>query len=263
MNRDAPLGIMTAMPEEAEAVLQALDAAGDGVSIEHREHGRRTFHLAELHGRPVIVAVSRCGKVAAATTATEMIIRHDASALIFAGVAGGLAGDVHIGDIVVATDLMQHDLDPRPLWPRHVVPLLERGAFPVDVPLSDALAEAAASFLAHDLDPALETHGPGHRPAKAHRGRIVSGDQFIHEPGHAAAIRELVPDALCVEMEGAAAAQVAFEYGVPVAVIRAISDRADGDASEHFTASLGSFAAGYAAGVLKRAMPALDPAERR
>ena len=233
----APLGILTAMPDEARALLDAFEGEARRFT-----HGGRDYLAGSLWGTPAVVVVARCGKVAAATTATELVVRFGAGAVICTGVAGGLGEEVHIGDVVVADRLIQHDLDARPLWPRHVVPLLETGEFPCDAGMADALESAARRF---------ESAGRGGR---VHRGLIASGDQFIHGPKMGEGVREALPETLCVEMEGAAVAQVCHEYGVPFAVFRAISDRADSAAAADFGVSLGSFAAAHTAGILSLAL---------
>ncbi len=229
------LGILTAMPEEAAALLDAI-----GPDAERIEHGRRVYAVGTLWGRDAVVVVARCGKVAAATTATELIVRFGVGEIICTGVAGGLGEGVSIGDVVVADRLVQHDLDARPLWPRHIVPLLEEGFFGTDPEWTDRIERAARGFA-----------GKGER---VHRGLIASGDQFIHGPAMGRAVLEALPGALCVEMEGAAVGQVCREYGVRCAVFRAISDRADADAPADFGRSLGSFAASHTHGILSRAL---------
>lgn len=231
------LGVLTAMPEEASALLDSL-APG----VERLEQGRRLYAVGELWGTPAVVVVARCGKVAAATTATELIVRFGVESIICTGVAGGLGPGVAIGDVVVADRLVQHDLDPRPLWPRHVVPLLEKSWFETDPEWTGRLADAARAF---------EAAGEG---GTVHRGLIASGDQFIHGHTMGDAVREALPETLCVEMEGAAVAQVCHEYGVRCAVFRAISDRADADAPADFGKSLGAFAATHTRGILSRAL---------
>ena len=235
--RKPRLGVLTAMPDEARALLDEL-----GPTARRIEHGRRVYSTGVLWGTPAVIVVARCGKVAAATTATELIVRFGVEAMICTGVAGGLGPGVDIGDVVVADRLVQHDLDPRPLWPRHVVPLLETGFFETDPVWSDRLAHAARRY---------EADGEGGR---VHRGLIASGDQFIHGPVMGDALLGALPGALCVEMEGAAVAQVCFEYGVPCAVFRSISDRADADAPSDFGESLGAFAASHTRGILSLAL---------
>ena len=134
----AVIGIMSAMHEELAAVLAAMPD-------EHvvRVAGR-DYWLGHWHGHEVVVVLSRIGKVAAATTATALIERFKIDALVFTGVAGGLATDAQVGDVVVASALVQHDMDASPLFPKHEVPLYGRSRFDTDAALSKALAAAAA-----------------------------------------------------------------------------------------------------------------------
>jgi adenosylhomocysteine nucleosidase len=193
------------MHEELRALLPLLD---DRHTV--RLAGRE-FHHGLIHGQPVVLALSGIGKVAAATTAVLLMHAFDARQLVFTGVAGGLAAGVDVGDVVVARQLLQHDMDASPLFPRFEVPLTGRSRFAADADLADALAAATL-------------RSPG---ARLHRGLIVSGDRFIASAADSAALRALLPDALAVEMEGAAVAQACADFGRPFAVVRTISDRAD------------------------------------
>ena len=234
--RDAgPIGVLVAMPEEGTALVDAMDVT------DRIEHGRRVFLVGDLWGVSSIIVVARCGKVAAATTVTELIVRFGVSQVICTGVAGGVGKGVGIGDVVVADELVQHDLDPRPLWPRYIVPLLETGTFATDPALSSRITDAARAQADED--------GAG---GAVHIGLIASGDEFIHGPSRAHEIRDSLPGVLAVEMEGAAVAQVCYEYGVPCAVFRTISDRADSDAASDFGDSLGTIAASHTRGILSR-----------
>jgi adenosylhomocysteine nucleosidase len=127
---------------------------------------------------------------------------------------------VRVGDVVVATTLLQHDMDASPMFPRHEVPLTGLAHFATDASFSDAVARGAA-----------RARGPAHT---VHRGLIVSGDRFVATAVESAALRERIPDALAVEMEGAAVAQVCHAFGTPLAVVRSISDRADDNAHVDF-----------------------------
>ena len=235
MTETKPVVVLTAMPEEADALLESVEGDVRAVDVAGRHYRHGT-----LFGVPVVVAVSRCGKVAAASATTDAIIRFSPRAVVFTGVAGGLGEGVNVGDLVVADRLVQHDLDPRPLWPRYTVPLLEKSTFEADHAWADALMRGANACAEQEN-------------AVAHRGLVVSGDQFIHDAAHARDIAERLPGALCVEMEGASAAQVACEYGVPFALVRAISDRADQDAPSAFLDSLGRFAAEHSLAVIRSA----------
>ena len=106
-------------------------------------HAGRDFWLGELYGVPVVLALSRIGKVAAATTATALIAHFGVRQIVFTGVAGGLAAIVNVDDVVVATHFMQHDLDASPLFPRYEVPLYGKTCFENDAHLTALLFRAA------------------------------------------------------------------------------------------------------------------------
>jgi len=207
-----PAAIVSAMHEELRALLPLL----------HDRHtvrlAGRDFHHGLIHDQPVVLALSGIGKVAAATTAVLLMHAYDARQLVFTGVAGGLAPGVNVGDVVVARQLLQHDMDASPLFPRFEVPLTGRSRFDADTGLADALVAAA-----------LRTPG-----ACVHQGLIVSGDRFVSSAVDSDALRALLPDALAVEMEGAAVAQACADFGRPFAVVRTISDRADDTAHLDF-----------------------------
>jgi adenosylhomocysteine nucleosidase len=163
-----------------------------------------------------------------------------------------------VGDIVVADRTVQHDLDARPLFPRHEVPLLARIEFPADPGLTGALRQAAEDFLRQDLatevpDGVLARFGARSAPAW---GMIASGDQFIGSPAAVSGLREQLPALQAVEMEGAALAQICYEYGVPYALLRTISDRADDTAHVDFSSFLRDVASHYSGAILRRFLDA-------
>lgn len=192
----------------------------------------REFWLGRLGAHDVVLVLSGIGKVAAATTATLLLAGgFEVDRIVFTGVAGGL-GPARVGDIVVADGLVQHDMDASPLFPRYEVPLYGQARFDADAGLSAALRAAAASALAGlhldhlaafgVVDPQLRT------------GLVLSGDRFVASASEAAALQQAFPAALAVEMEGAAVAQACRDFGVPFAVLRCISDRADDSAHVDF-----------------------------
>jgi adenosylhomocysteine nucleosidase len=246
----APIALVGALHEELVAVLEAMPDE-QPVRVAGRE-----FWQGHLEGRPVVAVLSRIGKVAAATTAAVLLERFGVQAVLFTGVAGGLAPGVAVGDVVVATELLQHDMDASPLFPRHEVPLYGRARFPADAGWAAALAEAASQVLAGPAalvgDAAVDEFAL-HRP-RVHRGLIVSGDRFVATSAESDALRAALPDALAVEMEGAAMAQVCHDWGVPFAAVRTISDRADDAAHIDFTRFVAGVAKHYSAAVLRGAL---------
>lgn len=233
------LAIVGAMHEEIAALRPCLE----GLRTERR--AGRDFHIGRLDGQDVILVRCGIGKVAAAITAAVLLDAFDARALLFTGVAGGLAPGVRVGDIVVATTLLQHDMNAEPLFPRWEVPLTGRARFDADPYWSDRLARAGHALAAT------------HRHAQAatlHRGLVVSGDRFVATQAESDALRSLLPDALAVEMEGAAVAQVCHDFGRPFAVVRTISDRADDAAHGDFQRFVCDVAAPYSRDVVRAAL---------
>lgn len=243
--------IVAAMAEELRGLEQALEARR---SV--RRAGR-DFHLGRLHGHDVVLVLCGIGKVAAATTATLLVTEFDAGRIVFTGVAGGLGEDVRIGDVVIAQALLQHDMDASPLFPRFEVPLTGRARFDADADLGDATCRAAEACL---REQALGAPAGAARASRMHRGLIVSGDRFVSRREDSAALRVLLPDALAVEMEGAALAQVCHDFGVPLAVVRSISDGADDGAHVDFAVFVRETAARISHGVVERLLRALPGA---
>ena len=250
----ARLGLMAALRPELAAVL-------DRMPDERRQAAAgRDYWLGHWHGHELVAVLSRVGKVAAATTATALIERFGVDRVVFTGAAGGLAQGVAVGDVVVANELLQHDMDASPLFPRYEVPLTGRTCFPTDAALSKALAAAARAVLANPsgtLGPEAAAEFNLHAP-RVHQGLIISGDRFVSTSAESAALRGALPDALAVEMEGAAVAQVCHDYGVPFAALRTISDRADDTAHVDFTRFIDEVASRYSAAVLEMYFRALS-----
>lgn len=237
------------MPEEIAGVLQAL------TDVRIQEFGRRQFHTGSLLGTEVVVVFSRWGKVAAAATVTQLLSSYPVAGLVFGGVAGGVRPGLAIGDIVVANELVQHDMDASPLYPRYEVPLLGKARFAADPLLSEQLAAAAGTFLAQDLSSQLargEREFFGIEAPQVVQGLVASGDKFFARMSEVQELRQRLPQVCCVEMEGAAVAQVCDEYGVPFAVVRTISDSADENSVHDFPRFSREIARHYSIGVLSR-----------
>jgi adenosylhomocysteine nucleosidase len=215
--------LLSAMPEEIEALRPSLQ---DACAVEGAGAARAAWQ-GRLHGHPVTVAFSRWGKVAAAATAAHLIARLQPTQVIFTGIAGALDPTLQVGDLVVARDLYQHDLDASPFFAPTVVPLLDRSAMPTDAVLSQALLRAAQQWHAAAQASAAADRTAADLPRRIVHGDIATGDQVIGTAVAREIVRRRVPRAVCVEMEGAAVAQVCHEFGVPFACLRLISDSAD------------------------------------
>jgi len=251
------LGIVAALHDEVDGLIAAMrheDARATRHTI-----GRRDYYQGTLHGQPVVLVLARVGKVAAAATTVTLIREFGVDEIVFTGLAGGVGAEVRVGDIVVADRTVQHDLDARPLFPRHEVPLLDQTEFPANPVLTAALRTAAEDFLREDLatevpDGVLARFGV-HQP-RLHVGLIGSGDQFINAPQAVADLRQALPALQAVEMEGAALAQICHEYDVPYALMRTVSDRADDTAHVDFPAFLRDVASHYSSAILRRYLDA-------
>ena len=229
----APIAIMSALVDEQRGLLDVL------VQPRMTEHAGRTFWSGQLCGVPVVLATSGIGKVAAAITSTVLIEVFGVAQIVFTGVAGGVGPGVAVGDVVVGSAFLQHDMDCSPLFPRYEIPLLGQSQLQADPALTRSLLQACqAAPLVH----------AGHAaPVAVHQGLIASGDRFVSRAGEVAELMAAMATAgycpLAVEMECAAVAQVCLDYGLPFAAVRTISDRADAQAHgdfQHFVTQVAS-----------------------
>lgn len=205
------IGIICAMTVEAEAIRASLDnAKTEKVSgIE--------FTSGTLYGKDIVLAVCGIGKVFAAICTEAMILRYSPSLIINSGVAGTLTDKLSIGDIAIATSLVQHDMDTSALGdPVGLVSGINKIYFDADE-RAVAVFEKVATSL-----------GAGHL-----LGTIASGDCFMSDTERKNTVRDRF-NAIACEMEGAAVAHVAYVNGIPFAVLRAISDSASGDAQMEY-----------------------------
>ena len=183
---------------------------------EHREKtvSGITFHTGVLLGKSVVVARCGVGKVFAAICAEAMIREYSPSLIVNTGVGGAIAAGLSTGDIVVAESLCQHDMDTSPIGdPVGLISGINKIYFETDARARQILLSAAQEL-----------------GLCATVGRVATGDRFIAAGEDKKRIAALF-GAMACEMEGGAIAQVAFVNSTPVAVIRAISDSADGEAS--------------------------------
>ncbi len=235
-------GILVPMPEEIELILERMHVE------QIYKAGNRTFYLGSIHHAPCVVSLSRIGKVASGVTAAVMIERFQVDRIIVTGVAGGIASELNIGDIVVATSCIQHDMDCRPLFPQFEAPLLGKSRFECESRLIESAVEACSHFITHELHQhtsKAHLQALGIEMPMVRQGVLVSGDQFIGTLPQLHKIKEEIPDAYFVEMEGAAVAQVCYEYHVPFVVVRSISDKADAIAHVDFSNYIQNIARHY------------------
>ena len=247
-----PTAILSALLEEQRGLVELLEQP------RKVSHAGRDFWCGTLHGQRVVLALSKIGKVAAATTATALIERFGVQRIIFTGVAGGLGAAVNVGDVVVASDFLQHDMNAAPLFARYEVPLYGKTRFDGDAALTALLFDAACT--------ALQARCATLRfpEARVHQGLIASGDRFVSGASESRLLKDALNGAghevLAVEMEGAAVAQVCLDYGVPFAAVRTISDRADDSAHVDFPRFVDEVASRYAHLIIERLLQSLPAA---
>jgi adenosylhomocysteine nucleosidase len=244
-------GILAPMQEEIELILQHMQV--DTIMVA----GGRHFYQGTIHGNKCVVSLSGIGKVASTITAMVMIERFHIDRLIVTGVAGGLTDEVCIGDVVVATSCIQHDMDCSPLFPKFEIPLLGKTKFECDPDMIDHAFHSCLQFIKNELHTFVnqeELHALHIHQPSVHKGVLVSGDQFIGTLEQCEKIHQELPDAIFVEMEGAAVAQVCFDYKVPLVVVRSISDKANAVAHVDFNQYIHNVARHYTWGLIEGMM---------
>lgn len=233
-----------------------------GTADEAVHTGMRTYPRGRLWGMPVVLVFSRWGKVAAASTVTHLIAQFGVDEVIVTRVAGAVDPALNIGDIVIAGKLYQHDMDARPLFTRHEIPLLDVTTLETDPRHRQAALEAAKHLLTHDLrshvSPTLLAEFHIEQP-KVLQEDIASGDKFFAKEEDFVELRKRLPSVACVEMEGAAVAQVCHEHGVPFLIIRTISDSANEAAPIEFPKFVERVASTYSHGILRNLLKRLYP----
>lgn len=204
------IGIIGAMEVEVESLKEKMEV------IRVVTKAGMQFCEGILCGQKAVVVRSGVGKVNAAVCTQILIDDFCVDAVINTGIAGSLKAEINIGDLVVSTDLVHHDMDAVNFgYPLGQIPQMDVFSFKADEKLA-----ALAKEVCEEVNPEIQVFS----------GRVVSGDQFIADR----AVKERIAgnfDGYCTEMEGAAIAQAAYLNQVPFVVLRAISDKADDSAT--------------------------------
>lgn len=202
------IGIIAAMAEELEILLK-------DISIDKKmEKANMTFHKGKLYGKDVVAVVCGIGKVNSAVCTQILVSEYNVDKVINVGVAGGIGKEIYPGDIVVAENLVQHDMDTTAFGDKvGQIPRLDTFDFKCDKELISIAKKACEAI------PELNSFV----------GRIASGDQFVADIEK---IQWLDKEfgAISCEMEGASIAQVCYLNSIPFVVIRSISDNANNGA---------------------------------
>ncbi len=204
------IGIIGAMDQEVARLKEEMT----DVTVEKK--AAMDFYCGKLRGKDVVVVRSGIGKVNAAVCTQILAGHYGVDAVINTGIAGSLKNEINIGDIVLATDAVQHDMDASGFgYPVGKVPQMDIFEFPADGRLR-ALAEECSRAVNPEVG--------------VFCGRVLSGDQFIDSKEKKEWLVKTF-DGYCTEMEGAAIAQAAYLNGIPCLIVRSISDKADDSAN--------------------------------
>jgi adenosylhomocysteine nucleosidase len=207
------VGIIGAMNEEIEQMKAEMEITST------IKQATVTFYEGMLHGQKIVLCKSGVGKVNAALTTQILIDRFQVTHLVFTGVAGALEEGLDVGDLVISTTAMHHDIDASPLG-------FERGQIPMYEGSSDFKANEFLIRLAENAAKSVLNRN-------LVKGRILSGDQFVASYETVKFLRKQF-NGVCVEMEGAAVAQVATMNNIPFVIVRSMSDKANGEATMSF-----------------------------
>ena len=232
-SKKAAIGIIGAMQIEVEALCAAM------THTETETVGNMTFVYGDLRGKRVVCAKCGIGKVFAAMCAQTMILKYAPDCIINSGVAGTLSASLSIGQIALAEQVVQHDMDTSPIG--DPVGLIS-GIDIIYIPTDPAVTAALAAAVGSEGVPYM-------------RGTIASGDQFICRTTDKERIKTTFETAdkpvIACEMEGAAIGQVCYVNGTPYGILRAISDGGDENAFADYPTFLAA-AAGTATEVMLR-----------
>ncbi len=200
------LGIIGAMDEEVAKLKEHM------TDVAITTKASMDFYKGKLNGKEVVVVRSGIGKVNAAICTQILADDFAVDAVINTGIAGSLRNEINIGDIVLSTDTLEHDMEATAFgYPVGQIPRMDTFSFKAD----EKLIELAKTCCAK-VNPEIQIF----------TGRVVSGDQFISNREKKNWLIETF-DGCCTEMEGAAIAHCAYLNNIPFLIIRAISDKAD------------------------------------
>lgn len=205
------IGILVAMEEEIKLLTEEIS----DTSI--TEIAKQTFYDGTIHNKPVTIVKSGIGKVNASIATTLLIQKFNVDVVINTGSAGGIAEELSIGDLVISTELTYNDADNRGFgYVYGQIPQMPE-RYITDEPLRKMIERAASTQ---------------NWPTRS--GLILTGDSFISSSHQIEQIKDFFPEGLVTEMEGAAVAQTCTQFEIPYAVIRAVSDIADEEATVNF-----------------------------
>ena len=215
------------MPEEIGSSIDNLDI------LTLKEYGDLKIYYGKLKKKVpnyesvyITLAWSGWGKVSAARAITRILSeKNKIDLIIFTGVAGAANKNLKQWDIVIANEVVQHDMDARPIFEKFVLPALKKGKLKSNEFLNNWIfSSLTKSMINGDLT----------RFGQIKKGLIATGDSFISGENVIKRLKNELPKLEAVEMEGGAVAQVAEQEGIPWVILRVISDSADSNSEEDF-----------------------------
>ena len=204
------LGIIGAMDEEVAKLKEKMD------DVKVTKVAGMDFYEGKLKNHPVVVVRSGIGKVNAGMCAQILALKYNVDAIINTGIAGSLDANINIGDVVLSTDTIEHDMDAVAFgYPVGQIPRMDTLSFVADEKLRNIAKE-----VCNEVNPDISVF----------EGRVVTGDQFVSDKTKKEWLVSTFAGS-CTEMEGAAIGHAAYLNGIPFLIIRAISDKADDSAT--------------------------------
>ena len=227
-------GLIGAMDEEVELLKQQM-------TVEKEETvAGCLFIKGSLLDKEVVLLKSGIGKVNAALAATVLFERYRPERVINTGSAGGFARQLEVGDLVISTHVVHHDVDVTAFDYQYG-----------QVPGMPAVFKADPALIGEALEAVKQIGG-----IRTETGLIATGDSFMQEEERIQFVRNKFPEMIAAEKEAAAIAQVCYKYQIPFVVVRALSDIAGKDSSVSFDSFLKQ-AAENAAGLIMEMMKKL------
>ena len=235
------IGIISAMDNELEMLLSEAE-------IDHVDTiGDMEYNVGTLKGKPVVISKAGIGKVRISSGVTSMLNEYNIGSVMFTGIAGGVADETRVLDVVVATRLVEHDYgimsNDGLVW---------AGGDPGEGTQAGEYYKADPEMVDIAYKAASEVVGEDH----AFKGVIATGDQFIASEDYVKRLREKY-NAYACEMEGASVAVVCIKFNVPFIVIRTLSDKADGNAHESYE-NMGEIAAQNSNKIIMKILEDMD-----
>jgi len=213
------IGIIGAMEDELSFLCETMG------KFNTQKIGEFEFYTGKIEGQDITLLRCGIGKVNAAVGCALLIQQFKPNCVINTGSAGGIHSQLKVGDAIISTGLIYHDVDVTAFnYAPGQLPKQPQ-IFPVDEKLVKLAEDAVDELKREKVLPDSFNHL---------RGLIGSGDVFMHDPESIARVRRIFPDIAAVEMEGAAIAHCCYLFSVPVLVIRALSDIAGAESPVSF-----------------------------